>query len=300
MHNISRQIVIKNALSTPAESRDNFESAGRILEIPVNETIQFVAGHGYVLIFFWLLAEQAALPIPSFPLLLVSGALVRTGKLNLSLLVAYAFVACAIADNFWFQVGKRYSGRALQFLCKVSLEPDSCVRRTENIFLRYGLRSLLVSKFIPGLNTLTAPLAGGTGADLGRFLMFDSLGTLLWIGAYVFAGYLFSDQLEIAIGYAVRMGSGVFVIVLCTFAAWIAWKVFQRRRFVNSINIARISPEKLQIMLSTGSNFTIVDVRSNLTADADCIPGALRIPAEDLPARHHEIPRDQDIVLFCS
>jgi membrane protein DedA with SNARE-associated domain len=268
--------------------------------VEIRNIVGFVVKHGYTLIFFWLLGEQAALPIPSFPLLLVSGGLVRTGELHLLPTLTSAFAACVVADNVWFQLGRRYSGRTLQFICKISIEPDSCVRRTENVFVKYGLRSLLVSKFIPGLNAVTPPLAGGAGANLGRFLLFDSIGALIWISAYVFAGYVFSDQLEIAIGYAMRMGSGVFAIALCAFAAWIAWKVLQRRRFIKSINIARISPEELQAKLTAGWEMTIVDVRSNLAVGIDLIPGALRIPAEDLPARHHEIPRDREIVLFCT
>src|SRR4029077_20485148 len=102
----------------------------------------------------------------------------------------------------WFRLGRRYSARALQFICKMSLEPDSCVRRTENIFVKYGLRSLLLLKFIPGLNVVAAPLAGVCGANLGRFILFDSLGASIWLASYVFAGYVFSDQLEVAVGYA--------------------------------------------------------------------------------------------------
>jgi membrane protein DedA with SNARE-associated domain len=270
------------------------------MPMEISHIIQFVARHGYTLIFVWILAEQAALPIPSFPLLLVSGALVRTGALRLSPVLTYALLASVIADNVWFQLGRRYSGRALQFICKVSIEPDSCVRRTETVFLRYGLRSLLVSKFIPGLNAVTAPLAGGAGADFGQFLLFDSLGALMWVSAYVFAGYVFSDQLEIAIGYAMRMGSSVFVIALCALAAWIFWKVIQRRNFISSINIARITPGELHAMLSAGLDVTIVDVRSSLAAHIEAIPGALHIPAEDLPSRHDEIPLDREIVLFCT
>jgi membrane protein DedA with SNARE-associated domain len=266
----------------------------------ISHIIQFVARHGYILIFFWVLAEQAALPIPSLPLLLVSGALLRTGSLHLSPLLASALSASVIADNVWFQLGKRYSGRALRFICKISIEPDSCVRRTGNVFLRYGLRSLLVSKFIPGLNVVIAPLAGGARANFGKFLLFDSLGAFIWVSAYVFAGYLFSDQLEIAIGHAMRMGSGVFVIALCSLAAWIFWKVIQRRKFIKSINVARITPGELQAMLSAGQDVTIVDLRSSLAAEIETIPGALRIPAEDLPSRHDEIPRDREIVLFCT
>jgi membrane protein DedA with SNARE-associated domain len=270
------------------------------MTMEISYIIQFVARHGYILIFVWVLAEQAALPIPSFPLLLVSGALVRTGELRLSPLLTYALLAAVIADNVWFQLGRRYSGRALQFICKISIEPDSCVRRTESVFLRYGLRSLLVSKFIPGLNAVTAPLAGGAGANLGRFLLFDSLGAFIWVSAYVSAGYVFSDQLEIAIGYAMRMGSSVFVIAFCVLAAWIFWKVIQRRSFINSINIGRITPGELQAMLGAGMDVTIVDLRSSFAAQIETIPGALRIPAEDLPSRHDEIPRDREIVLFCT
>jgi hypothetical protein len=166
--------------------------------------------------------------------------------------------------------------------------------------LKYGLRSLLVSKFIPGLNAVTAPLAGGAGADFAKFLLFDSLGALIWISAYVSAGYVFSDQLEIAIGYAMRMGSGVFVLALCALAAWIVWKFVQRRKFINSINIARITPAELQERLKAGLDVTIVDVRSGLAAEIVAIPGILRIPAEDLAIRHTEIPRDREIVLFCT
>jgi membrane protein DedA with SNARE-associated domain len=266
----------------------------------MSDTIQFVARHGYLLLFFWLLAEQAALPIPSFPLLLVSGALARTGQLKLLSVIIYALAGCLIADNVWFRLGRRYSSKAVQFICKMSLEPDSCVRRTENVFIKYGLRSLLLSKFIPGLNVVAAPLAGGSGTNFARFLLFDSLGALIWIVAYVFAGYVFSGQLELAVGYALRMGSGFTIIAICIFTAWIAWKHLQRRRFVKSVNVARISAEELQAKLSAGSDVTIVDVRSNLTRDVGLIPGALRIPTEDLPTRHEEIPRDREIVLFCT
>jgi membrane protein DedA with SNARE-associated domain len=266
----------------------------------MNDAIQFVARHGYLVIFLWLLAEQAALPIPSVPLLLMSGALSRSGQLSLSSVIACAFLACFTADNVWFQVGRRYSGRALQLICKVSIEPDSCVRRTENVFLKYGLRSLLLSKFIPGLNVIAAPLAGGSGANVARFLLFESLGTLIWISSYLFAGYIFSDQLELALDYAVRMGSGFFMMVISALTAWIAWKVVQRRRFVKSVNVTRISAEELAAILNAGSEVTIVDVRSSLPREMDLIYGAIRIPTEDLHARHTEIPRDREIVLVCT
>jgi membrane protein DedA with SNARE-associated domain len=266
----------------------------------MTDILQFLVRHGYLVIFFWLLAEQAALPIPSVPLMLVCGALARSGQLTLVSIVIYALAGCLIADNIWFQIGRRFSGKALQFICKMSLEPDSCVRRTENIFIKYGLRSLLLSKFIPGLNVVAAPLAGGSGANFSRFLLFDTAGTLIWIIAYVSVGYMFSDQLELAAAYAMRMGSGFVVLAMFVFAAWLGWKSIQRRRFVKSINMLRISAEELHAMVSAGSALTIIDVRSGITQESDLIPGALRIPTEELAVRHEEIPRDRDIVLFCT
>ena len=266
----------------------------------MTEIMQFVARHGYLVIFFWLLAEQAALPIPSIPLMLVSGALARTGQLQFSSILFYSFSACLIADTTWFHIGRRFSTKALQFICKISVEPDSCVRRTENTFLKYGLASLLVSKFIPGLSAVAAPLAGGSGAHFVRFLLFDSIGTLTWITSYLSVGYLFSDQLEDAVAYAARMGSTFIALAAFAFAAWISWKYVQRRRFLKSINVARISAEELRATLSSGSDVMIVDVRSRIAGDDELIPGALRIPTEDLPVRHHEIPRDRDVVLFCT
>ena len=142
-------------------------------------------------------------------------------------------------------------------------------------------------------------MAGGSGANFFRFLLFDSLGALIWIVSYVFAGYVFSDQLELVVGYTIRMGSGFVIVIICLFAVFI-WKLFQRRRFLKSINVDRISADELRAMLSAGLDVTIVDVRGSLTLDEDLIPGALRIPIEDLPSRHKEIPRDREIVLFCT
>src|SRR5579872_2295384 len=184
----------------------------------MGHTIQFLIRHGYVVLFVWILAEQGAVPLPSIPLLLACGALARAGKLSLAIAMLYGLAGCLIADNVWFQLGRVRGGRILRFLCRISLEPDSCVRQTENAFLRYGLRSLLVSKFVPGLNAVAAPMAGSSGARRTRFLLYDTLGALLWLGTYIGLGYLFSDQLENVAAYALRMGSWLVVIVIGSLA----------------------------------------------------------------------------------
>jgi membrane protein DedA with SNARE-associated domain len=269
----------------------------------MSQTVEFVLRHGYALLFLWVFAEQAALPIPSMPLLLACGALAHDGRMNPVLAVGYGVSASLLADNIWFQLGRHRGAAVLRFLCRIALEPDSCVRRTENAFLRYGSRSMLLAKFVPGLNAAAAPLAGISGMSLGRFLVFDTLGAFLWIGSYLLVGYLFSGQLELAGVYLRQMGSGLVLLVAGLLGAWIAWKVIQRRRFLRKLYMARITAEELSGMLESGRPVMILDVRNSLESEADgipAIPGALHIPMEELLTRHLEIPRDREIVLFCS
>ncbi len=265
----------------------------------MQQTIQFLIQHGYLLLFFWLLAEQAAVPLPSIPLLLACGALTSAGKMQLHLVLLYGLAACLLADNVWFQLGRRRGTRILRFICRIALEPDSCVRQTENAFSRYGMRSLLIAKFVPGLNAVAAPLAGRSGASLGRFLVYDTLGAFFWISTYVSLGYIFSDQLETIAGYAMRMGSGLITFLVALLAAWIGWKYIQRHRFLRKVAIARVTPEELRDLLDAGEDVLIVDVRGGGVDEASLLPNALLITVEELATRHSEIPRDRDLILVC-
>ncbi|HXN49312.1 MAG TPA: VTT domain-containing protein [Bryobacteraceae bacterium] len=252
------------------------------------------------MLFLWVLAEQSAVPLPSAPLLLVAGALIRAGRLHAVLAILCCVVAALIADTIWFHLGRRRGRRVLRLLCRVSIEPDSCVRQTENAFLKYGMNSLLVAKFIPGLNAVAAPLAGNSEEPYWRFVLYDGAGASIWSASYLAVGYLFSEQLEQALGYASRMGSSLVVLVPGVFALWIGWKLIQRRRFIRALDGARITPEELRDRLNAGEALLIVDLRSQLAENANLIPGAIRISLEDLATRSQEIPRDREIILFCS
>ncbi len=266
----------------------------------MNATAEFVIRHGYSVLFFWILAEQGALPIPSVPLLLVCGALVKDGRLNWMPLLVLGLVACLIPDSAWFEIGRRRGTRVLSFLCRMTLEPDSCVRQTENGFARYGPAFLLVSKFVPGMNALGAPLAGSAGTRWIQFLLFDAVGAVVWITTWGTVGYLFGNQLD-AIGDAIgRAGFRLSLLIVLLLAGWIGFKYFQRRRFLKKLSVARIPVEELHRMLNSGEDVMIIDVRGPLANPRDPIPGALRIPFSELAARQHEIPRDRDIVLFCT
>src|SRR6266850_2871597 len=161
----------------------------------MHRTLEFLLHHGYVLLLGWVFAEQMGLPIPSMPLLLAAGALAGTGHLSFLASLFYVVFAALVADSIWYELGRRKGIRILQFLCKISLEPDSCVRRTEGVFSKQGARSLLLAKFIPGLSTVAPPLAGIFHMRPRKFLLFDALGSLVWGGSILGTGYIFSEQI---------------------------------------------------------------------------------------------------------
>jgi len=268
----------------------------------VSETLHFVARHGYAVLFVWVAAEQLGLPIPAVPLLLAAGAMAGAGRLNLAAVVVVSTVASLLADWVWYEMGRRKGVRVLQFLCRVSLEPDSCVRRTEQIFHRYGLRSLLVAKFVPGLSTVAPPLAGIFGMRAARFLLLGGAGALIYTGAFAVLGYLFSARLEKMAAPSLQLGGVLVAILGGVLVAYVLWKLWQRRRFLRSLRTARITPEELKARLDDGEEIFIVDLRHVVDAEADPsnIPGAIHLPPEDLDARLFEIPRDRDIVLYCT
>jgi membrane protein DedA with SNARE-associated domain len=258
--------------------------------------------HGYAVVFGWVLAEQIGLPLPAVPFLLAAGGLAGGGRLSLALVLAAAAVASLISDVIWYGIGRARGRRVLGWLCRITLEPDSCVRRTENAFGTHGARSLLVAKFVPGFNTAAPPLAGIVGMSLPRFLLFTGLGGVIWAGAWVGLGWVFSAQLEVAAQHAARLGNVVLVLAVAAALGYLAWKVVARQRFLRAIRIARITPEELKTRLDRREGVRVFDVRARLDFQADpvIIPGAVHMMIEELEARHREIPRDREIVLYCT
>jgi membrane protein DedA with SNARE-associated domain len=152
-----------------------------------------------------------------------------------------AITAVLLADLFWYYLGRYRGGRVLKLLCRISLEPDSCVRRTEDVFARHGAHSLLIAKFVPGLNTVAPTLAGIFRMPLPRFMVFDGVGAFFWVSTFAALGYGFSDQLEWIAAYFLRWGSWLLIVLLGALAAYIHWKYFQRQRFLYRLRTARQS-----------------------------------------------------------
>jgi membrane protein DedA with SNARE-associated domain/rhodanese-related sulfurtransferase len=268
----------------------------------MNETLQFVVRHGYILVFAWVFVEQAGLPVPSAPLLLAAGALSGMHQMSLGLAVAFAVIGAVASDSMWYEIGRRKGVRVLQLICRISLEPDSCVRRSQVSFTRNGPRVLLVAKFIPGLNAMAAPLSGIIRRGWRRFLLFDTLGALLWVSAFTITGYTFSSDLERVAAKAAYLGEWLLVLLLAAFAGYILWKFYNRRKFLSNLKIARITPEELKEKIDAGEDILIVDLRHSLDFDAnpETIPGALHVDAAELEEAYEVIPRDREIILFCA
>ena len=268
----------------------------------MDEVFSFFVRHGGAVLFGAVFAEQIGLPLPAIPFLLAAGALAGAGKMSLAAAVGLSVVACLIGDQVWYELGRRRGRRVLDVLCRISLEPDSCVRRTENFFVRHGARSLLIVKFIPGLSTLAPALAGLFKIGIPRFLFYNSLGALIWTACFVGFGYLFSNQLERIALQAAQLGASLALLMVGSLVMYVAYKFIHRQRLLRELRIARITVEELKQMMDAGEKVTIVDLRQPLDIEAAPyrIPGAIRISVEDLEHRHHEIDRDRDVILYCA
>ena len=255
-----------------------------------------------MLVFAWVFLEQAGLPVPSAPLLLAVGALSGTHQMNLGVAIAFAAFGAIASDAMWYELGRQKGVRVLQLLCRISLEPDSCVRRSQVSFGRNGARVLLVAKFIPGLNAMAAPLSGVIRMGWRRFLLFDTIGALLWVSAFTMTGYTFSSDLERVAARAAYLGEWLLVLLLAAFAGYILWKFYNRQKFLQKLKIARITPEELKEKMDAGEDLIVVDLRHSLDFDAnpETIPGALHIDAAEFEEASEVIPRDREIVLFCA
>jgi membrane protein DedA with SNARE-associated domain/rhodanese-related sulfurtransferase len=269
----------------------------------VSQTIDFLVRHGAIVLFAAVFVEQIGIPLPAIPWLLAVGALSATGKFSASLAIALVLVACLVADGFWFYLGRTRGNRVLGFLCRISLEPDSCVRRTQNMFTRYGLRSLLIAKFLPGfLSTVAPPLAGMSGMKFRRFVLFDATGSLLYAICFVLLGYCFAGQIEQIVQAISSVGGSAVAFGAVLVAGYLGVKYWQRQRLLREFRMARITVSDLRQKQQAGESLTILDLRAQaaLVEDPATIPGAVHATLDDIKSGNHHFPRDREIIVYCS
>ncbi len=268
----------------------------------MHNLLEFLLRHGYLVLLCWVFLDQAGVPAPSVPLILAAGALAGMGRMSFGGSLALCIVAAVAADTIWYSLGRTRGIKVLQWLCKISLEPDSCVRRTEGLFEKQGARSLLFAKFLPGLNAVATPLAGIFRMRYRKFLLFDGLGALLWAGTYLALGYLFSGQIEKIAQNAAALGGWLLVVLALGLAGYILFKFAARRKFLRDLHIARISVDELKQKIDAGEELAIVDLRHSLDFEAapETIPGAFRMDAKDLGERPGLLPQDRELILYCT
>ena len=264
--------------------------------------IGFFLHYAYLILFGWVLVEQLGVPIPSLPILLVAGSLTATNKLSLSLVLLAVVAACFVSDTIWYLLGKRFGGSVVRLLCKLSLESSTCVRKTEIYFTKRGPQALLLAKFIPGLGSLAPPIAGQTGMRYRLFLAYDMAGVLLWAVAVCVGGRFFGEVVIRQPQALSWMGHFALILVVLAVVALLAYRIWKQRSFLRSVKTARVAPEELKKMLDSGQKVFIVDLRHPLDylPDPRVLPGALRVSPDALMERSGEIPRDRDIVLYCT
>ena len=263
---------------------------------------ELIGSYGYLLLFGYVLLQQLGLPLPASPVLLAAGALARSGQVSLLATVLVTIAAATLAHLSWYEAGRLRGASVLALLCRISMEPDTCVRKTENLFTRWGPKILIGAPFIPGLGLVAPPLAGLSGLKLAPFILIDGLGSLLWASCIVGAGYALGSQLGMVLAMLRMVGGSVLSGALLLLAGYLAWKLIERQNALRKLRGARISPQELKALIEQGAPLFIVDMRHEMELDSArrTLPGATHLKLEELEDRHTEIPRDRDIALFCS
>ena len=264
--------------------------------------VQWLERYSVVILPALAVFEQVGLPLPAVPALLATGALAASGRVSIALVIGAIVVVTLPVDLVWHELGRRRGSRVLSGLCRMTLEPDVCVRRTQNLFRRFGVRTLLVSKFIPGMTTVLPPLAGVFGVPRLQFALYDVAGSILWAGVWMGLGFLFSSAIETVILRVASLGRAAVLVVAAVLVGYVVLKYLRRQLFLRRLRMARISAEELKGKLAAGEELVVIDLRTALDVAATpfAIPGSRWIAAEQLDDRLADIPRDRELVLDCS
>jgi len=249
--------------------------------------IDFFLHFAYFILFLWVMAEQLGVPVPSLPLLLAAGTLTATHKLSLPLVLIAAVAGCFVSDSLWYLLGKRFGSTMVKLVCRLSFERSTCVRKTEDYFTKYGEQALLVAKFVPGLGTVAAPIAGQTGMRYRVFLAYDLAGALFWAATITLAGRFFGDVLRVHPGALSWMGHFAGALFVLAVAGLLGYRIFKQQAFLKQVRTSRLDPVELKRMLDGGQNPYIVDLRHPLDylPDPRVLPGAVRLSPESLMLR---------------
>ena len=258
--------------------------------------------YGLALVFLNVFLHQAGVPLTSTPLLVVTGALAQQGQLSPALLLGVAVAASLLGDTPWYFAGRRFGYRVLNTLCRIAIEPDSCVKQTENIFERWGAPSLLAAKFIPGFSTVAPPLAGTMRLPLGPFLAYSAVGAALWVGTAIGIGMYFHSEIDSVLAWLDESGPGVVAAIAGVIVLYAMMKWIERWTFIRTLRTVRVSVRELREMMSGVNPPVVLDVRSATARKLDprSVPGAIAVNI-DVPEQHLAgVPPEREIVVYCT
>ena len=268
----------------------------------MSSALQFFVHYGYLVLFFWILLEQLGLPLPSTPVLLTAGTLSAAHTLTVSGILVVVLTSSLLADSGWFFMGKRYGSAVTRWICKLSLEAASCVRKTEEMIVNRGAGALILAKFVPGLNLMAAPLAGQSQMEYRNFLLYDAAGTLLWGTSFVLLGRFFGDAIRKNPNIVHWLSHFALLMFVLVVAALLISKVWRQQAFLRKVRTMRLEPVELKAMMDRGEDVFIVDLRHPLDyfPDPRVLPGAIRLMPNEILDHNSELPRDRDIILYCT
>jgi membrane protein DedA with SNARE-associated domain/rhodanese-related sulfurtransferase len=266
--------------------------------------LSLIGHHGYLLVFFIVLAEALGMPVPAAVALVAGGAAAASGVLSLTRLLLLALLAMMLGDTLLFVAGRYTGWSLLGFLCKLSVNPETCILRSAESFYKRGKATLLFAKFVPGINTMAPPLAGSMRMPLDTFLRLDLLGASLYAGVYVAVGYLFRDVLVSVIHGFQTAGRAVEAVTIFAIIGYALYRVWLYRKHAVYRVVPRIQVEELTRRLASGDKDKIVllDVRSHGYYDAETsrIKGSIRLEPNNLREELKSIPKDRDIYVYCT
>ncbi len=269
----------------------------------MDQITELIAKHGYVLIFGIALAEGLGLPVPAAIAMLVAGAASAWGKLSFPMAVASAAIPFLLTDVLYYWAGRESGWALLSLLCRVSLNPETCILRSAESFYKRGKMTLLFAKFVPGVATMAPPLAGSMKMPVSQFLRFDSAGVLMYSLAYTGAGYLFSQFLSSMLRGISAFGTVMEWLLVIGFVGFLAYRfsIYWKHRMYRVV--PRVQVDQLAERLAAGESEVIVaDVRSHgyYDREAQRIRGAIRLEPNNLDQFFDRTPKGVDIYLYCT
>lgn len=252
-----------------------------------------------------VLANQLCLPVPSVVFLMAAGALSAHGKMLASMVVVCAVFGCLAGDGLWFWFGRKWGSKAMRVLCRFTADPRSCSKNAHSKFRRYGLWVLCGSKFVPGLDAVMPPLAGSEGVPVAGFLALDLIGSFLWSSCYVGLGYLFADQLEVAIHWTKHFGTALGIVIGVPIGLYFTSRGLTLLQMIRQLRLRRISAPMLARKLRSKSKVAVLDLSSfeeeTDTQIVEAIPGAFGVdPTLLRKSPHIHIPDDVKVILYSS